>query len=375
MYLKKVCLLMWFLFLLIIIPGCNKATQENPPSLDKQPEAVKTEEKRDKTLSDFTNYRPQPGEVVRIIDPDNGPGTDYTSLNDFNDAEKRDLLQAQEIAVALCRSSKGSPDKPAQIEGWVTSEQYYVKIIADEGHRASARWDDRRYRIIEHTTINSECLDVEVDHILVDGIQMLITGSGKSNDIIDPERGQKYIIRNCYMRMELDNSSGYGIDLKSPADIYNCVIQGSGSAAIFAYPGAEVNVYNNTLVGWTNAIKNEGSVRAINNIAIGASGKVFLSKDGGAFTADSDYNSAEYSGQAIVKAPRNDIEVPWHLQQVDQNEIFMDPAHHDFRLKRGSVFENAGVGPETNPLIPATDIEGRSRSGALTSLGADVAGG
>ena len=375
MYLKKVFLLMWFLFLLIIFPGCNKATQETPPLPENRPEAVKTVDKSEKKLADYTNYRPLPGEVVRIIDPDNGPGTDYTSLQEFNHSEKRDLVRAQEIAVALCRSSKGSADQPAQIEGWVTSEQYYVKIIADEGHRASARWDDRKYRIIEHTTINSECLDVEVDHLLVDGIQMLITGSGRSNDIIDPERGQRYIIRNCYLRMDLDNSSGYGIDLKSPADIYNCVFQGTGSAAIFAFPGAEVNVYNNTLVGWTNAIKNEGSVRAINNIAIGASGKVFRSKDGGVFTADSDYNSAEYSGQGIVKAPRKNIEMPWHLQQVDQNEVFIDPANHDFRLKPGSLFENAGVGPEANPLIPATDIEGRPRSGALTSLGADVAGG
>jgi hypothetical protein len=144
-----------------------------------------------------------PTEVVKIIDPDNGPGTDYTSLDDFAHNEKRDLVSANEIAVALCRSSNGSADGPAQFYDWVTDAEHYVKIVADEGHRASAKWDDSKYRIIEYTTINSECIDVEIDHIVIDGIQMYITGSGPSNDVIDPEQGKKFIIKNCFLWMDL----------------------------------------------------------------------------------------------------------------------------------------------------------------------------
>lgn len=168
-----------------------------------------------------------PVEVVRIIDPDNGPGTDYISLQDFADAEKRNLVSANEIAVALCRSSNGTPDGPAQFFDWVTDTARYVKIIADIDHRATARWDDNKYRIIEHTTLNSECIDIEIDNIVIDGIQMRLTGSGGNNDVLDPDAGDRFIIRNCYIWLDLSSGSGSGIDPKSAVEIYNCIFRES----------------------------------------------------------------------------------------------------------------------------------------------------
>ncbi|MCB0295673.1 MAG: hypothetical protein KDG51_10645, partial [Calditrichaeota bacterium] len=206
-----------------------------------------------------------PLEVVRIIDPDNGPGTDYTSLQDFADTEKRNLVSANEIAVALCRSSNGTPDGPAQFYDWVTDTACYVKIIADTDHRASARWDDNKYRIIEHTTLNSECIDIEIDNIVIDGIQMRLTGSGGNNDVLDPDAGDKFIIRNCYVWLDLSSGSGSGIDPKSAVEIYNCIFresQGIG-VAVRAKPGAEVCAYNNTFVGWERAFETEGVVTAV----------------------------------------------------------------------------------------------------------------
>lgn len=371
------------LSLTVFCCSCSKAAKDNSPAVketvqevtpEKAP--VKSEKKVKETvevtknLADYTNYKPGPNEVVYIIDPDNGPGTDYTSLNEFNDREKRNLVLRKEIVVALCRSSKGTPDKAAQIEGFVTSDEYYVKIIADEGHRADAKWDEKKYRIEEYTTINSECLDVEVEHLVVDGIQMRIYGTGKSNDIIDPEKGKKYVIKNCYLWMELDVQSGYGIDLKSRADIYNCIFRGTGSAAVFAFPGAEVHLYNNTFIGWKNAIKNEGLVKAVNNISIGTSQKAYRDKDDGLFTDDSDYNSAEFPGQALVRAPRNNQQPPWHLNNKTQNEIFVDPENNDFNLKPGTLFHNIGIGPDAFQGVPETDINGKSRDGAVVTLGA-----
>jgi hypothetical protein len=315
------------------------------------------------------NYGPT--EVIKIIDPDNGPGTDYTSLDDFAQNEKRDLVSANEIAVALCRSSNGSSDGPAQFYDWVTDDEHYVKIVADEGHRASAKWDDSKYRIIEYTTVNSECIDVEIDHIVIDGIQMLITGSGASNDVIDPEPGEKFIIKNCFLWMDLSSNTGNGIDLKSDADIFNCIFKGSGYMGIQAKYAATVNAFNNTFIGWTHAIRSEAVVRAVNNISREATGEPFAIKDNGIFTADSDYNSSDQPGMALVNAPRNSSQSPWYSGATPDKDIFIDPYNNDYHLKPNTIFGRKGIGPGANPGVAAYDIDLESRSGPKTDLGAD----
>jgi hypothetical protein len=219
----------------------------------------------EETVLEPPSYTPSdPREVVKIIDPDNGPGTDYTSLEEFTRREKRDLVSADEIAVAVCRSSQGSPDGPAQFDGWVTDREHYVKVVADENHRAGAKWDDTKYRIIETSTLNSECIDVEIDNIVIDGIQMMLTGSGRSHDIIDPEPGDLFIIKNCHMRIFLSSGSGDAIDLKSEAYMYNnimeCSVSDSGRlTAIIAYDNAEAGQRKDLLLP-------EAAILALNRI-------------------------------------------------------------------------------------------------------------
>lgn len=316
-----------------------------------------------------------PTVVVKIIDPDNGPGTDYTSLDDFAQNEKRDLVSANEIAVALCRSSNGSPDGPAQFYDWVTDPQRYVVVMADEGHRATARWDETRYRVIEYTTVNSECIDVEIDYMVIDGLQMRIWGSGNSNDVIDPEPGAYLVVKNCFMWMDLTSDTGYGIDLKSDAAIFNCIIKGTGSKGVLVKYGGEVEVFNNTFIGWKNAILSDGSmIRAVNNISREASEEPYRTSNGGIFTADSDYNSSDQPGRALVQAPRNANQSPWYSGATPANAIFVNPPGNDYHLKPGSIFTHAGVGPAANPGVPELDIDQEPRSGPTTDLGADFEG-
>ncbi|MCK6621212.1 MAG: hypothetical protein HUU32_17390 [Calditrichaceae bacterium] len=317
-----------------------------------------------------------PTVVVKIIDPDNGPGTDYTSLDDFAQNEKRDIVSANEIAVALCRSSNGSPDGPAQFYDWVTDPEHYVVVMADEGHRATARWDETRYRVVEYTTINSECIDVEIDYMVIDGLQMRIWGSGNSNDVIDPEEGGYLVVKNCFMWMDLTSTSGYGIDLKSDAAIFNCIIKGTGSKGVLVKYDGEVEVFNNTFIGWKNAILSDnGSViRAVNNISREASEEPYLASDGGIFTADSDYNSSDQPGQALVQAPRNASQSPWYSGATPTNAIFVNAPGNDYHLKPGNIFTHAGAGPAANAGVPGVDIDQEPRSGPTTDLGADFEG-
>jgi hypothetical protein len=313
-----------------------------------------------------------PTEVVKIIDPDNGPGTDYTSLDAFAQNEERDLVSANEIAVALCRSSNGSADGPAQFYNFVTDAEHYVKVVADTGHRATAEWDDSKYRIIEYTTINSECIDIEIDNIIIDGIQMRLTGSGRNNDVLDPEVGDNFIIKNCFVWLDLSSGAGSGIDPKSGVEIYNCIFKGSTGSGILAKPGANVKAYNNTFIGWVNAIDTEGTVKVVNNISRGASGVAYATSNGGTFTSDSDYNSAENSGEAIVNPPRNNTQSPWYSGATPNSDIFINAPNNDFHLKPAAIFVDVGIGPAADPDVPLFDIEEDPRSGLATDLGADA---
>ncbi len=313
-------------------------------------------------------------EVVKIIDPDNGPGTDYTSLDDFAKYEQRDLVAAGEIAVALCRSSGGTPDEPAQFVDWVTDENHYVKIVADVGHRANAQWDTTKYRILEFTTINSECLDIEIDNIVVDGIQMRIYGSGRSNDVIDPDAGDYYIFKNCFLWMDLSSGSGDGMDFKTDGEVVNCIIKGPSSEGINVLEGAFVKVINNTFIGWEHAIKSEGTVLALNNISIGAFGEPYETDDDGTFTSDSDYNTSHQLGKALVKFPRSSNASPWYSGATPVAQIFVDSTANDYHLLANSIFSGSGIGPTADNRIPIWDINLQRRSGAATDLGADHGG-
>lgn len=326
------------------------------------------------TLSSWAYGQSEAVEVVKIIDPDNGPGTDYISLKDFARNEKRNLVSAGEIAVALCRSSNGSPDGPAQFDDWNTDENHYVKIVADDGHRAGARWDENKYRIIEFTTINSECVDIEINNIVIDGIQMKIYGSGGSNDIIDPDAGDYYIFKNCFLWMDLSSQSGSGMDFKTDAEVVNCIIKGTGSKGISAMPGSFVKVINNTFIGWQHAISNEASVLALNNISIGATGEAYRVKDGGSFTSDSDYNTSDRSGDAIVRSPRSSSQSPWYSGGTSIEQIFVDAAGNDYHLNLNGIFAGKGIGPSASNHVYDHDINLQPRSGSSTDLGADQDG-
>lgn len=317
-----------------------------------------------------------PTEVVKIIDPDNGPGTDYTSLEEFAVREKRDLVAANEIAVAVCRSSNGSPDRPAQFDHWITDRQRYVRVVADSAHRAGPRWDDTKYRIIETSAGNSESIDIEIDNIEIDGIQMLLKGSGRSHDIIDPEEGDFFVIKNCYLRIELTSGAGDAIDLKSPALMFNniieCKVEEGRLSGIIAMGSAEVVAYNNTLIGFYYGFRSKDNARiiAVNNIVRGAADG-FLASDHGIFSDACDYNSSNVPGDAPVKAPRDSSQIPWYSGDLPDSLIFIDPANHDFRLRPDSPFRNAGAGPAIDPAVPAFNMSGKIRAGEAVNLGAD----
>jgi hypothetical protein len=118
-----------------------------------------------------------------IIDPDNGPGTDYTSLQTWQADSQRDLRVAKQNIIAACRSTSGSVDDfsgfDLNINGWNCSSAHNITISGMSGYRPKAYWQPSGagapYTI---KSMNTQSLDIYEDYTIVDGIQFDGTHTG-----------------------------------------------------------------------------------------------------------------------------------------------------------------------------------------------------
>lgn len=116
-----------------------------------------------------------PAEVVHIIDPDGGPGTDYPSLAAWNLDQARDLVAADEIAVAECRSTGGTADtEDFEIDdalGWVTDATRGIIIRNHESEFPSRVWSNSKYRMVVDSTTTPYCIRVLVPFVEIHNLQ------------------------------------------------------------------------------------------------------------------------------------------------------------------------------------------------------------
>jgi len=319
--------------------------------------------------------------VTKIVDPDNGPGTDYTSLRDFSYGEARNLVGLNQIAVALCRSSAGTADTMcvAFEQGpWVTDAMRYIEVKADTGHRATPQWDDSKYRLFvdDRHHIEREIIDAEAVDMVFDGIQFRFIGTGQSNRVLDFDRYcPTVIVKNCYFRVQLVGS-GFITVLSTPqhAHVENSIFEGEntkggGCTVLTSYGCGWMNVINNTFSGWFRNIyaQDGGRVYAVNNLVRNAIDG-YLMKGGGQFTVGTDYNSSSIYGDAMVYSPRSSTQFPWYNGAVSDSDLF----EYGFHIR--DVGFDVGQGPLTNPYVPSTDMEGNLREGLTCYLGADEPG-
>lgn len=119
--------------------------------------------------------------VTKIVDPDNGTGTDYTSLSAWEAGMQKDLVSADEISVAKCRCTGGTADTTAfSINGWTTDATRYIKIWTDpsEGYRHSGTYPSgNKYRF---EVTNQDGFSICEEYVRVDGIALQLTKSNTS---------------------------------------------------------------------------------------------------------------------------------------------------------------------------------------------------
>lgn len=114
-------------------------------------------------------------EVIKIVDPDNGSGTDYTSLAAAVAGEARDLVTADEQLTIKCRCTGGTADGAVTIDGFTTDATRYVKVWTDPSenyrHQGKPVSSGNVYRIYG-TSNNGTLISCRTNHTKIIGLHL-----------------------------------------------------------------------------------------------------------------------------------------------------------------------------------------------------------
>ena len=284
-------------------------------------------------------------EVIKIVDPDNGPGTDYLSLLAFEAGERRDLVAADEIAVAEVRSS-GTPDKTNEVDfdsaNWTTDSTRYIHIRPYAGQEHAGVWDATKY--VKQPNNNQKNIISDVD-IKIEGIQLetVTTDTNIQESVVlgGNVANKRQYLNRCLIRLNesgtIDSSqqavSLVGTNTTIRTYITNNIIYDwkdqTGTHELPAFGPTYIYnyMYNNTVVNCGSGIGSLGSRRyAYNNVVQNTTGDNYY----GDFNATS-YNNLSDDGTA----PGND--------PITGSVLFVNAAAKDFHLSlTDTVAKGAG---------------------------------
>lgn len=319
-------------------------------------------------------------EVISIIDPDSGSGTDYTSLTAWESGEQGDLTGVRdEIAVAKCRCTGGTADNGrCAIDGWTCDSTHYIKIWTDpsESYRHSGKWETgNKYR---HVMTEDEAANIYIteSYVQIIGLQLCTTTYAGRNyctgiwrhegtsgvdafNIIKPGAVRDYS-RGIYV----------GSGCTGPFYIYNNVIYNfSGTSNIGITVDNEVvntecYIYNNTLVNCLLGIlTGRWQAHDIKNNLVSGCTTAFQGNFRNSYNNAT--NNSSMGGEYDALAESNN----------HTSHTFSFVGAEDFHLQSSDTgARGLGVNLYNDANYPfQTDIDGQDRggSGAQWDIGAD----
>lgn len=225
-------------------------------------------------------------EVRKTIDPDNGGGTDYTSLDAWEDAlggtTTGHLPNDDQIAIAECRSSGGTNDTaPVTVNGWTTDSTRYILITGDSAlgdgdgdFPADGIWDATKY-VLENDDDASYAIQIRENYVNIRKLQILdtITASAAQHALqINVVVGANYFeIDSCIIKgVCTGDGVAYGInvtDVDVVVLIYNTIVSGFRSVSHandtgfrgISVRGTTVDVFNCTIYGNYHGLYEDGA--------------------------------------------------------------------------------------------------------------------
>ena len=328
-------------------------------------------------------------EVIKIVDPDNASGTNYTSLSAWEAGEQGDLTGARdEIAVAKCRCTGGTADDGSvEIAGWTTDSTRYIKIWTDpsESYRHSGKYSSTKYRLGTKVSYDPYHISITEDFVRIDGLQFYRrTDGGQYSCVhVGSDRTQSTDIRiSCCIFVQAETNASYfvnAIDYTSSDHIRVFIsnnvfidFNDSSGKAIRAgnyYIGSDGTpwcIFNNTFNNCCIAITSvhDNAVLALNNIFYSCG-----TPCSGVFASGTGYNSTDDSsiGYTVTGGATAD--------RVSQTFSFVDASGDDFHLQStDGGARGYGLNLYNHATYPfQTDIDGDDRggSGASWDIGAD----
>jgi len=225
--------------------------------------------------------------VSKVVDPDDGVGTDYTSLDAWEDAlggtagggTPGNLPAGDEIAQALCRSSSGTNDTlPIIIGGWTTGAANYIEILGTD-FPDDGIFDDTKY-VIHNNDNQSYMIQQTEDYVQFRKIQFKVTAtSGTKHNIYVYGQGTSDIYFDSCIFEGVCSGTGasYAVnvnDAEATVTMYNCTVNGFISGADTAFQGisianaAHFYIFNCTVHNCYQGIKQQSGTVTVKNTVI-----------------------------------------------------------------------------------------------------------
>jgi hypothetical protein len=305
-------------------------------------------------------------------------GGDYSSLSAWEAAQQRNLVTADEIAVAECY---GFVDTTATtISGWTTGINNYIIIRAHPSARATMPMATDGSRYLLQTNVSSvNTLDISQQYTQVHDIQVESTGTGPNSNGM--RVASNCLLRNCISRIAVSNNAAnvYFFQGVGNIRIQNCVgisIVGNGNTlgGVFTHDNAAVQYDNcTTILAGTNRTGWRVNSSTVNGIVFrnclsvnlsGTTGNCFTYSLSGVGTSSVDavksVNNLSSDSTAFGTNPR-----------LNQTVRFVDSASGNYRLSTlDTAALNFGVNLSTSDTGSFSDtFDGLSR-GAVWSIGA-----
>lgn len=226
---------------------------------------------------------------------------DYSTLVAWESAQDRNLVTADEIAVAECYNDFGDYlTQYCRIFGWTTDETRYIKIYAPEGQRHNGT-PGTGFRVTASGDSNSFILNVP--NVQLEGIEIKITGAGMP--ISTSGAGVGWCkISHCLMHGNNVQSKVYINYTNSGMKVYfwNNFIYGIGVGVRVVSGNPDVYIYNcsifDCLIGVETNVADNTVLK--NTACLGCSDDVNNVND---FHADSDYNAGTETNISIRRVP------------------------------------------------------------------------
>lgn len=319
-----------------------------------------------------------------IIDPDNGTGTDYLSMDAWEDAfggvgNSGDCTGEGERAVGVLRCTGGSDDAASVVifAGWTSTDPVnYPMVIAkqEEGYRHIGQWPttENIYRLWKGG--GESAIQLQMPYCRLIGVAVRDATLSFKGTIEIEEEG--CTVESCLVWSGRSGASeAYGIYAKSftgtglPTKIGNNIVIGfdgiqvGGSAGIFCSTVSDsiCYIYYNTVVGCYRGIAAGAVSRAVTNNLVYDSTIAFHNISGTWNGSNNGYDNGSDPNTGGTD-----------LSGVAGADIFLDYAAADYRMAGDSVVVDQGVTLAADPDYPITkDWEDEDRRGVGPALGFD----